>query len=248
LAYISSFVPHILPARDFRLNIVAAQRDRFWLERDRQGWKLHKYFHHLSSSQALAFNVFFPIYPEIPLRMRATRRVLGLPQSLPCQLQFETVLDAAEGTNIDALISTAEGPRTIIEMKLTERTFGRARVDARHLSKLNKVYRPLLAGRVADSCLEPSTFFGDYQLFRNLAQIRPDSSDRVVLLIPRARPQLWRHAVAWSKSAVLGSLRDCLTVIALEDVVEALAVDSAGSTGDSQIVADIARKYMLRRR
>ena len=55
---------HILPVRLRELNIVAPLRDTFWREQCRVGWKLHQYFHHLSSSQALAFNLLFSIYPE----------------------------------------------------------------------------------------------------------------------------------------------------------------------------------------
>ena len=145
-------------------------REAFWRAQRRRGWKLHKYFHHLSSSQALAFNLLFLLYPEVPSRMVATRRILGLPEDVTCRLDFEAVLDAAEGTNIDALICTADGTRTIVEIKLTERAFGAAPADERHLAKLVDIYGPRLAGRVASSCLEPSAFFRDYQLYRNLAQ------------------------------------------------------------------------------
>jgi hypothetical protein len=237
--------PHILPAASAELNIVAPLRERFRIERGRHRWKLHKYFHHLSSSQALAFNLFFPIFPSIPLRMAATRRTLGLPSGAPCDLRFEAILDPKEGTNIDALVSAADGRRTVIEVKLTERTFGTAPADDRHLRKLNEIYRPRLAGRIADSCLEPATFFRDYQLFRNLTQVRPGTADRVVLLLPRARTQLWRHATSWSSSERLGSLRECVSVVALEDVVAALATDTAGSEDDSRAIAEVARKYVL---
>jgi hypothetical protein len=78
-----------------------------------------------------------------------TRRLLGLPEGERCHLDFEVVLNAGEGTNIDALICAPEGTRTIVEIKLTERSFGAARADERHLAKLADIYRPLLAGRVA---------------------------------------------------------------------------------------------------
>ena len=104
--------------------------------------------------------------------MPATRRVLDLPDGVRAELNFEKVLDANEGTNIDALISTAES-ETIVEIKFTEWTFGTARADKESLEELTKVYRPLLAGRLAGSCLKPSTFFRSYQLYRNLAQVRP---------------------------------------------------------------------------
>jgi hypothetical protein len=236
--------PHILPAERRELNIVTPLREAFWREQRRRGWKLHKYFHHLSSSQALAFNLLFPLYPEVPMRMVATRRALGLPVDVPCHLDFEAVLDASEGTNIDVLISTAEGTRTIIEIKLTERAFGTALADDRHLAKLAGIYRPRLAGRVAESCLEPSAFFRDYQLYRNLAQVRRDSADRVLLLLPRARTQLWQHAASWCKSPTLGSLGECIKVVALEDVVAAFIADSASLNLDSGAVTEVSRKYI----
>jgi hypothetical protein len=65
--------PHILPAEQRELNVVTPIREAFWREQHRRVWKLHKYFHHLSSSQALAFNLLFPLYPQVPLQMVATR-------------------------------------------------------------------------------------------------------------------------------------------------------------------------------
>lgn len=237
--------PHILPAEQAALNIVAPLRERFQSENRRHRWKLHKYFHHLSSSQALAFNLLFPIFPEVGLGMKATRRVLGLGSEADCTLAFEAVLDPSEGTNVDALVLAEDGSRTIIEIKLTERAFGAAPADARHLKKLGAIYRPLLTGRVADDCLEPREFFRDYQLYRNLAQIRRETSDRVVLLLPRARTQLWGHAVSWCSSPTLGSLKGRATVVALEDVLTALTADSINSPAGGSVVAEVVRKYLL---
>jgi hypothetical protein len=237
--------PHILPPDRRELNIVASFREAFWRSQRRSGWKLHKYFHHLSSSQALAFNIFFPLYPHVPSGMPATRRILGLPDEAVCQVDFEAVLDAVEGTNIDALVETGEGTRTIVEVKLTERGFGGAREDERHLAKLADVYRPLLLGRVEPSCLEPSAFFRDYQLYRNLAQIRRDTADRVLLLIPRARRRLWQHANAWCDSQALGSLRGCIRVAAIEDLISALSADSEHADIDNAAIAEVSRKYIV---
>lgn len=236
--------PHILPPERRELNIVASLREAFWREQHRRGWKLHRYFHHLSSSQALAFNLLFSLYPEVPLRMVATRRTLGLPANVPCHLDFEAVLDRREGTNIDVLISTGEGARTIIEVKLTERAFAAAPADGRHLKKLANIYRPRLAGLIAESCLDPAAFFRDYQLYRNLAQVRRDSADRVVLLLPRARTQMWRHAVSWCESPTLGSLAGCINLVALEDVVAALTADSASMYLDSGAITEVSQKYI----
>jgi hypothetical protein len=143
------------------------------------------------------------------------------------------------------MFSTAAGTRTVVEIKLTERAFGMAKADERHLGKLADIYRPRLTGRVANSCLEPQTFFRNYQLYRNLAQIRPDSADRVLLLLPRARLQLWQHAASWCNSTALGSLCGSIQVMALEDVVIALTADSADVELDRVAVAELSRKYIL---
>jgi hypothetical protein len=138
--------PHILPPDRRELNIVASFREAFWRSQRQRRWKLHKYFHHLSSSQALAFNILFPLYPYVPSGMAATRRILGLPEEAVCHVEFEAVLDAVEGTNIDALIETGEGTRTIVEVKLTERAFGGAREDERASGKTCRCLSTLVAG------------------------------------------------------------------------------------------------------
>src|SRR5256885_12860196 len=61
--------PHILPAERRELNIITPFREAFWRAQRQRGWKLHKYFNHLTSSQALAFNLLFLLYPEVLSRM-----------------------------------------------------------------------------------------------------------------------------------------------------------------------------------
>ena len=89
--------PHILPAERRELNIVTSFREAFWRAQHRRGWKLHKYFHHLSSSQALAFNLLFLLYPEVPSRMVVTRRILGLRPDVPCHFDSKLFWNAGEG-------------------------------------------------------------------------------------------------------------------------------------------------------
>jgi len=53
---------HILPDGQREKNIIAAFRDDFWTYYKGTDIKLHQYFHHLNSSQALCFNLFFPLF------------------------------------------------------------------------------------------------------------------------------------------------------------------------------------------
>lgn len=240
---------HVLRRDDREMNIVEPLRDRFWREHEAKRWTLHRFFHHLSSSQALAFNLFFPLYPDIPLPFVKTRAALGIRGSQPARIDFEVELNNADGTkldgtNIDVLITEAPRRRAVVEVKLTEATFGRAAHDQRHLRKLRKTYTPLLEGRVDDSLLQPAAFFRDYQLLRNLAQLRRESDDRVVLLLPRARQQLWQYAMKWCSRPELGGLSGRIAVVALEDVLAAMQSDAEAVGVSPMPFAATALKYL----
>lgn len=234
---------HILPRNEWLLNIVEPLRDRFQVAQNANGWTLHRYFHHLSSSQALAFNLFLPVYPGIPTSFVATRNTLGLGRGA-AEVDFEVVLPDGDGTNIDVLISEGTDRRTVIEVKLTESGFGRAAHDDRHLTKLSSVYMPLLRERLADELLEPGTFFRDYQLLRQLAQLRPMSDDRAVLLLPRARTRLWEHANRWCAQSGLGTFAGRITAVAFEDTLNALLVDAHNTATGLSALTATATKYL----
>src|SRR5262245_1230602 len=53
--------PHILPWQLRELNVLPGIREEFWKYAQAEGIKVHRYFHHLNSSQAFAFNLFFPL-------------------------------------------------------------------------------------------------------------------------------------------------------------------------------------------
>lgn len=53
---------HILPKEQYEKNIIEVFRDDFWTYYKETNIKLHPYFHHLNSSQALCFNFFFPLF------------------------------------------------------------------------------------------------------------------------------------------------------------------------------------------
>lgn len=53
---------HILPLEKLKLNIIGNIRDDFWEYYKTTNIKLHQNFHHLNSSQALCFNLFFPMF------------------------------------------------------------------------------------------------------------------------------------------------------------------------------------------
>ena len=88
--------PHILPADRYQLNILPTIRERFWdwFRTRKPKIKLHKYFHHLNSSQALCFNLFFPLLADDGKTVdpRLTQ-VLAIQDAGPFTGYFEKVLN-----------------------------------------------------------------------------------------------------------------------------------------------------------
>jgi hypothetical protein len=90
-------VGHILPGGSTRLNIVPRVRDAFWTWFDtpttRPAPKLHPFFGHLTSSQAFAFNLFFPFLTGPASARTMLLRALGLPLDAITDWAFEAIVD-----------------------------------------------------------------------------------------------------------------------------------------------------------
>jgi hypothetical protein len=237
--------PHIIPAQHRDKNLLPAVYSAFEAFRATTNCKLHRDFHHLTSSQALAFNLFLPVVASWSGISGQYARLLGLRPRTIRSLTLEAIPDLAEGTNFDALAHLDEGSRAYIEVKFTESGFGQGRNDEAHQAKLREIYLPRLAGRVEESCLEPTHFFRHYQLYRNLSAIRPETSDVLVLLLPRSHAGVWEHAMIWSTNPRLRDLRAAIRLIALEDVLDGLAASAVPASTLDGHVRHLHLKYRI---
>ena len=211
---------HILPKELRWLNILEPIRTEVREYMDQHpGVKLHKYFHHLNSSQAFAFNLFFPCFEQGA--SLALLRAMGLPGDV-AGWQPEYIEDPAEGTNFDVMWQAPDGARTFCEVKLSEQEFGSAQDDRRHRQKLDGIYRPVLSGQCAASLLEPSEFFANYQLLRNVWVAAKEPGATVVFLVPRANTALWSQLEPFI-AQLAPSLARRVHAVAVEDVLGSLA-------------------------
>lgn len=103
--------PHILPVAQLEQNILPGLRDAFWPYAHAEGIKLHRDFHHLNSSQAFAFNLFFPFFPPDG-DPRPLLAALELPTLPVAHWGFEAVLDTDEGSNFDVHWTYTGGGRS----------------------------------------------------------------------------------------------------------------------------------------
>ena len=233
---------HILPKDQQWLNLLEPFRAdmRDYLEGERSTIKLHRYFHHLNSSQAFALNLFFPFFAKGGASQLLA--ALGSEGSLS-SWEPECVVDENEGTNVDVTWISG-GVRTYCEVKLSEQEFGTAKDDDRHREKLERIYRPCLTSTFSPDLLQPEAFFRNYQLLRNVWLIAREPGARLVFLVPRANTTIWRQL-----SSFLGMLPNAIAtrvrVVAMEDVLESLtAADDlpAALRGYGEVLRE---KYVL---
>ncbi len=98
--------PHILPFGYQHLNILEPYRDEFWKFFRQTSIGLHSDFHHLSSSQAMCFNLFLPFVIEEKYRLQMLAGIF-LTDAAVDGVRFEAVLNPVERTNFDLCIDTA---------------------------------------------------------------------------------------------------------------------------------------------
>jgi len=233
---------HILPENLKWLNILEPFRSeiRDYLSAHRE-IRLHKYFHHLNSSQAFALNLFFPFFESGA--SDPVLRALGTKGSISKWLP-ELVPDAEEGTNVDISWQDTKGSWTYCEIKLTEQEFGKATGEDRHYSKLEHTYGPALRPYCSAELLQPDAFFAHYQILRNIWLAARDPRSSVVFLLPARNEALWEPL-----RKVRGSLKPPLAsrvhLAKLEHVLHSLAIDKSVPPRLSWYSQFLREKYVL---
>lgn len=216
--------PHVLPAHLRNLNLLEPLRARLLAYLAAQPEiTLHRYFHHLTSSQAMCLNLLAPALFRSSIWARLESQIDAGIELIQEGAAFEKVFDRSEGTNFDFYCRRRGGGVVYFEFKLAEEAYGSAVRDARHLAKLQHIYLPRLKGRVTDRVLEPGWFFRHYQLLRNLSYLA-DERDRLVLVLPRAHTTLMMQVDRFLDT-IGPTLRAQVQVIAMEDLASALLAD-----------------------
>ncbi len=235
---------HILPPPLKYLNLLESARSEIqaYLDANRD-IKLHRYFHHLNSSQAFAFNFFYPYFAAAPDAQRVLSAQLGVDSPVSAWI-FEAIPNAREGTNVDVFWAADDGPRVFCEVKLSEAEFGQAPSNEERELKLETIYRPRLRQLVSDELLTPGRFFKHYQLLRNISLLAERPEDHLVFLFPRENEALKgpleqvlneTHAVALNR----------IHVVHIEDCVDALERSAKLSPALRVHAAALREKYVI---
>ena len=171
--------PHILPCNQTDANLIDCGYFNE-LKDLKSSIKLHSDFHHLNSSQALAFNLMVPIQCE---KMYTTLLSLIGESDDVEEFHFEYVEDEMENTNFDFFIKSRNS-KYYFELKYTENRFGSAKDDQRHNQKYQTIYKSRLEKIVK---IDKKEFFKRYQLWRNLIYTK---NGIVVFVLPKFRKDI----------------------------------------------------------
>lgn len=214
--------PHILPVAHRDANILETYRSQFWASTYAKV-KLHQFFHHLNSSQALCINLFYPLIVESKLHLFL--QFLGITHEGDVQALFEKESDievAARRTSFDFYVRSAMGREVFVEVKYTEDKFGQAKNDEEHRSKFRQTYLPLVerSTTLVPECRDERFFLRHYQILRNLVHI--GDTGRVVLLFPSANSVVAKEAVFARDELLTADGRARLHVVFLEEFVSFL--------------------------
>lgn len=214
--------PHILPEELKKLNIIEPIRSEFWAyKKSRLRLRINPDFHHLNSSQAMCFNLFFPILGLHDNEPDTLLTTMGLPLNKIVNWEFEYVADRKEETNFDFFIEFSNGIRLFFEVKLSEDTFGTAKKNQRRKEKLRTIYAPRLRNKVNPDCLKEEYFFKHYQILRNLSYADSKNGTFVFFVVPRQNEAL-RLQLCQIYDMMGADIKKAVTIVWLEDLVDKL--------------------------
>jgi len=218
--------PHILPEDDYKLNILETIREQFWdyFESDESGLsqRRHVDFHHLNSSQAMCFNLFFPFVMDNNRYLPILLETLELPIENVSEVSFEKILDKKEGTNFDFYIKYKNGMQILFEIKLSENVFGSGKADKSHQLKFIDIYKDLITNVVSKKYQVPSYFLKEYQLIRNFSYLGRSNQNFIFFLYPLMNTSLDNSVDKLFPDILEGRFSDRVNVGYLENIITAL--------------------------
>jgi hypothetical protein len=237
-------ISHILPIIQSNANILEQYRDQFLKSEYYPKDNIHRFFHHLNSSQALCFNLFYPLIAENALGLFLRYLKVECKDDLNALFEKESHIEvAARRTSFDFYIQVALASKIFVEVKYTERGFGKAKNDNEHRKKFYKTYLPLVknSSYLVSRCQEENFFLEHYQVLRNLIHI--SNTDYVVFLFPSANSVVYEEACDARDNILTDAGRAGLKIILLEEFVSFLNNNCVG-TPINEYYKSFHKKYL----
>lgn len=224
---------HILHKNKYELNIIEKYRRDFFQSDYYKSITLHKYFHHLNSSQALCINFFYPLIKENLLE--SILSVMGIEGDInynPNDICFEKVskleTNIGRKTNFDFYIKLDSGIKIYFEIKYTENGFGKVKKDKEHKvykdhkKKFYDIYMPLIKNNhaIKESFKTEEKFLNNYQIMRNIAHISKESY--VIFIYPKENNGIRKAALSAREKIIEKGWGDHFILFTWEDLIKQL--------------------------
>ncbi len=238
--------PHILPKENKELNLLQSYRKKLekYIVKNNKCLKLHVYFHHLNSSQAMCLNFFFPLMEEKALDI--VLKFIGFKNETinytnTCFEKKSLVERNYRPTSFDFYIETNSGKKIFFEVKFTEQKFGVAK-EADRIDKFNAVYKENLKV-INEKYHKPDVFFKHYQIVRNLICIK-DKDSYVVFLYPDKNQKIKNQAEFAKSNILITEFQDNLINLTWEDLLNYIQNNVKNQNLEDQF-RDFREKYNL---
>ncbi len=208
---------HILPMGEENKNFVTCYRDEIINYVKENNLKLHRNFHHLNSSQILAFNFIIPFILE--------DQVDKLLQSFELSdlnyktIELERIENHKEGTNFDLYIELESNQKIYIEIKYTEDNFGLAKLDDNHRKKYYQLYKDKLVDLIKPEYNNVENVLKNYQLMRNTSYLNCCSNDLFIMIYPKWNNSSDRSAKKFIGSMISENISSCIKIVYWEDII-----------------------------
>lgn len=255
---------YILPVERKELNLIAPFNTKSCLADLQKNYKLHNYYHHLNSSQILAFNYFMPFFKtdEFGIGLKELSDIFNKllnenlvieKLTLEQESQLETIyLKGASkklkgNTTFDAFFNCKDKKTVSIEVKYTEYGFGGCKNDNHHQQKFQNCYKKCIDKNkinryINSKYLKEDFFLKNYQLMRNLIHLSNDNQI-VVFLFPKGNVKI-NGEVGLIKDIIIDPLvLNRVIILYWEELIEETLLEVQKYARLSKYYGELKEKY-----
>ncbi|MFD1861990.1 PGN_0703 family putative restriction endonuclease [Planococcus chinensis] len=236
---------HILPVSHKNLNLLEPYRIDLANHIEEKGINRHWGFHHLTSSQAVCLNFFYPIMKE--KQLSALLEVLQLEDEDVKECSFEMEVAGGDGTNFDFYIELASGKKLFFEIKYTEDGFGKKKAGIDYRSKYDSYYQEGLAEKLKPGLDDYESFMDDYQLMRNISYIDETGENLLIIIYPEGNRKIRKEYDAVLANVIEPSYQPNIRLLTWEDVCTGVMEVLQDSNASGRLLnqySDFAEKYL----
>lgn len=169
---------------------------------------IHRFVHHLNSSQLLCYRTFQLLRDGKKLKDMLNNFGISIGDEAECRFEYNDDMKweqemEAEGTSFDFHIKDGE-KELFFEIKFTEYGFGKSKDNSRHKNKITQCYRPKIKScPLLPDDLEYKEICANYQLIRNVIRWKNDNC--TIIFITDANNPQTNKEIEYFKGHVLNN-------------------------------------------